>query len=224
MIHYCSGTGGMFLTSVFAKIMNIPIETKISSIGDCHDFGNGVWAPHQSAIIDHVFDVQTGKLILNHVPGKFLYLSHIITNEFIEQNPDIEVVQIRAKPDDYYDISLLAVKKEWPNHWTQEEYNKWVSPYYPPYSPNNIAESALICKDLIGFLIGKKTADWYQEHEHINYSHYIDFQTVMGIDNKNLAQEVATITGGNVTDEVCKFINEYQQLNKKLYLNLKATS
>ena len=31
-------------------------------------------------------------------------------------------------------------------------------------------------------------------------------------------------TGGNVTDDVCKFINEYQQLNKKLYLNLKATS
>jgi hypothetical protein len=219
MIHYCPGTGGMFLTSVFAKILNIPIETKISPVGDCHDFGNGVWKSYQTVVIDHTFDINTGKIKLTHVPGRRLYLGHAMTNEFIQQTPDVKVVQISADSDDYFNIALMAIKKRWPNKWTQEEYNQWVGPDYPPYSPNNIAESDLICKDLMDYALLKQTSDWYKEYANIKYLHCIDFKTVMGINDKKLAQEVANITGNPVNDSACKFINEYQQLNKKLYFN-----
>ena len=218
-IHYCSGTGGMFLTSVFAKVMNISIQTKISPVGDCHDFGHGIWKTNEDVALDHVYDKQTGMLKLQHVPNKTLYLGHVISNQFIEQHPDIHVIQISAAPEDYFSIAFLAAKKEWPQHWTLQEYNKWVGPDYPPYSPDNIANSDLICKDLVDILLKKQTTDWYKTHEDIKYAHQIDFRTVMGIGTENLAQQVATITGGTVTPDVESFVNEYQQLNQKLYLN-----
>ena len=219
IIHYCPGTGGMFLSSVFAKIMNIPIKTKISSLGDCHDLGSGIWRSHQTVVINDIFDTKTNKMRLNHRPGGRLYLCHAITNEFIEQHPDIEVVQISASPDDYFNIAKMVIKKAWPNLWTKEEYDKWRGPDYPPYSRNNIAESDLICKDLLDHSILKQTSDWYEEYADIKYLHHIDFKTVMGLNDKNLAQEVATITGNPVNHNACKFINEYQQLNKRLYFD-----
>jgi hypothetical protein len=217
MIHYCPGAGGMFLTSVFAKIMNVPIKTKISPTGDCHDFGNGVWNSYQNVVMNHIFDPEIRKMKLMYTPGKRLYLGHAMTYEFVEQHPDISVVQISAEPDDYYNISLMAIKKGWPNLWTKEEYNKWVGPDYPPYSPNNLAESDLICNDLLDYALIKQTTNWFEENADIKYSHQIDFKTVMGINNKNLVQEVANITGDCVNNDTCEFVNEYQQLNKKLY-------
>ena len=219
IIHFCPGTGGMFLSSVFAKIMNIPIKTKISSLGDCHDLGSGIWRSHQTVVINDIFDTKTNKMRLNHRPGGRLYLCHAITNEFIEQHPDIEVVQISASPDDYFNIAMMVIKKAWPNKWTKEEYTKWVGPDYPPHSPNNIAESDLICKDLMDNIAMKETSDWFKEYQDIKYSHCIDFNTIMGINNNNLIQKVASITGENITDNVCKFVSEYQQLNKKLYFS-----
>ena len=219
IIHFCPGTGGMFLSSVFAKIMNIPIKTKISSLGDCHDLGSGIWRSHQTVVINDIFDTKTNKMRLNHRPGGRLYLCHAIINEFIEQHPDIEVVQISASPDDYFNIAKMVIKKAWPNLWTKEEYDKWRGPDYPPYSRNNIAESDLICKDLLDYSILKQTSDWYEEYADIKYLHHIDFKTVMGLNDKNLAQEVATITGNPVNHNACKFINEYQQLNKRLYFD-----
>jgi heme/copper-type cytochrome/quinol oxidase subunit 2 len=102
---------------------------------------------------------------------------------------------------------------------TQEEYNKWKSPHYPPYSPDNIADSDLICNDLINDLLTTQTTLWYEQHASIKYAHAIDFSTVMGVDDKNLVQIVAGITGGQITDDVCNFVDEYQQLNKKILLN-----
>jgi hypothetical protein len=59
LIHTCPGVGGMFVASLFAKMMNIPINTKISPVGDCHDMGNGIWQSPGNGNIDfaHVFDV-----------------------------------------------------------------------------------------------------------------------------------------------------------------------
>jgi hypothetical protein len=179
MIHYCPGTGGMFLTSVFSKTMNILIDTTISSVGDCHDLGNGIWQSYSEVSMASVFDPETNKMKLKHNPNVRLHLSHAMTNEFIDQHLDIEVIQINADADDYYNISMMALKKGWPNKWTKEEYNKWVGPDYPPYSPTNIAESDLICKDIIDSAIIKQTSDWFNEHADIKYSHQIDFKTII---------------------------------------------
>ena len=220
-IHYCPGSGGMFLTSVFAKIMNTSIETKISSVGDCHDYGNGIWTHlYQNIGTSDIFDTKSAKLKLQDtLPDLLLYYGHAITKEFAEQNTDINLIQIYADQSDYFNIAKIVIKKACPNLLTKEEYDKWRGVDYPPYSRKNIAESDLICKDLLDYSILKQTSGWYEEYADIKYLHHIDFKTVMGLNDKNLAQEVATITGNPVNHNACKFINEYQQLNKRLYFD-----
>jgi hypothetical protein len=221
LIHSCPGAGTMFVTSLFAKMMNITINTKISPVGDCHDMGNGIWQVPNGGNIDfaHKFDTVTNTMQLRYQAGATVYCTHAITPEFIDQNTDLITIQIGADVSDFYNITKLAVKKAWPTLWTETEYNKWKSPYYPPYSRDNIANSELICNDLITDLKTTQTAHWYQQYASIKYSHVIDFRTVMGINDKDLVQEVANITGGQITDDIRKFVNEYQQLNKKLSFN-----
>jgi len=219
MIHYHPGTGGFFLTTVFAKLMNIAINTAISDTGDCHDLGQGIWNEVDGINFAHSFDKSIGDLKLMYHPGVNLYSTHAVTPEFIQKNPDIKVIQIGAMPEDYRLITTMFVKKAWPNLWTEEEYNKWVSPYYPPYSRNNIAESELICQDLINDFIITRTPIWFEQHSQLNYAHVINFKTVMGLNDENLVNIVAKITGGKITDDIHDFVREYQQLNKKLYFN-----
>lgn len=220
LIHYCQGGGGQFLASVFAKILGIKAKTKISSLGDCHDVGNGIWKSTEEIFINHVFDITTGQTRLQHIPGAQVYISHDMTKEFIEQHPDIELVQITADINDYINMANLAVKKAWPIFWTKAEYDKWVSPEYPPYSPTNILESDLICNDLINHVTLKQTLDWYEKYKDIKYSYQIDFKTIMGINNKNIANEVKDITNGIITNDIIRFISNYQTLNKKLYFKI----
>jgi hypothetical protein len=219
LIHFCNGSGGQFLMSVFARMMGIQINTKISPQGHCHDHGFGIWKVPSNKICFDCFDTKSNTMKLHYHPEAELYATHSLTTEFIEQHPDIILIQIAAKPSDYYSITKLVVKKAWPSFWTQEEYNKWKSPHYPPYSTDNIANSDLICNDLINVLLTTQTTVWYEQHAFIKYAHVIDFSTVMGVDNKTLVQIVADITGGQLTDEVCKFVDEYQQLNKKILFN-----
>jgi hypothetical protein len=144
-----------------------------------------------------------------------------VYNQWIEQNPDMEVIKIGAEPADYRDITTLYVKKAYPTIWTKEEYSKWASPNYPPYSPNNIAESELVFNDLFNDFMTTNTIKWFEHYSTLNYAHVIDFKTIMGINDKKLANEVSKITGVSVNDDVCEFINQYQETNKKLYFNHK---
>jgi hypothetical protein len=219
MIHYCQGSGGMFLTAVFAKFMNIKLQEKISVRGDCHDYGNGVWNRAPGISVAHTFDIKLGRTKFRYLPGSGLYETHNLTSEFVEQNADLTVVRIDADESDYINIARLAVKKAHAMHWTLQEYNKWVSSDYPPFSPNNLEESDLIVSDLVNDFIITQTKPWFIQHASIKYSHTIDFKTVMGLNNRDLVQEVANITDGQITDDICKFVHNYQQLNKKLYFN-----
>jgi len=41
MLYCCPGTGGLFLTTVFAQILGYQIMSKFSSTGHAHDMGRG---------------------------------------------------------------------------------------------------------------------------------------------------------------------------------------
>lgn len=216
IIHYFNGTGGFFLTSVFAKIMGIPNNTVISPVGHCHDLGAGEWTETKDIWVAHEWDHNLGGMKFIYRPGVNLYSTHIIDACWVDNNPDIKVVQISAEPDDYADIVRVCVKKAFSANWSLDEYNKWVRPGYPPYSPNNLAESELICQDLVAGFIPAITK-WYDENSSVKYAYKIKFKTVMGLNNNSLVNQVAEITSGTITDEVCEFVQKYQQLNHQLY-------
>lgn len=218
IIHYCTGSGGFFLTSVFAKLMNIPINPVISPVGDCHDLGSGVWKEIKGFRLAHRFDLSIGDIKFIYRTGVDLYTTHVITSDFIKNNPDIQLIQIGATPSDYPGITTLDIKKRGPIIWTREEYNKWVGVDYPPYNPNNIAESEIICQDLFNSF-AEATPQWFNEYSNINYSHVIQFKTVMGLNDISLVDTVAEITGGKPSDDIYQFVKEYQELNKKLYFS-----
>ena len=228
LIHYAIGSGGFFIISVFAQMMGIKVSPVINpNFGHVHNLGQGDWVEFGDIYCGHDMKPGTTALIMNaYDPLCKLYQSHIISNEFANQHPDIKVVKIDAGVDDYEIITKLAVKKAFANRWTKEEYDKWASPDYPPYSPANILESELVCNDIVKDFLVTQTTPWFdqtstsfmQQTKFTNYAHIIDFKTVMGI-KPGLAEQVAEITGGKITDQIRNHIKSYQDLNKKLYFN-----
>lgn len=213
LIHCCSGSGGLFLTSVFAKMLQIPVQPVISDTGHCHNQGHGDWksVPGVAVIGNHWAG--------NYHPGNRLYYVHELDSKFKQHNPDVKIVRITVQPSDYRLVTELYVSKAWPALWTPEEYARWASADYPPYSANNIEESQLIRQDLINNLSQTLTADWVQRCHNDPWDHSIDFRTVMGLDDQLLDQVVADITAQQTTDEIRAFVAEYQTVNKELYFN-----
>jgi len=211
MIHCCVGVGGLFLTSVLAKMLGIPMTVKLSDTGNCHDMGRGVWRGSDGVVL--VGD----QWDLNYRPGQQLYYTHVMPDNFQIENPDIKIVFVSVRPEDYRMVAKLWVKKAWPDIWTQDEYNKWHSPNYPPYSKNNIQDSDLICQDLIADLLETNISPWMQRNGLQTYDYQIDFRTIMGLDGRQVDQEVAQILNKETSQEISQYVTEYQRLNHCLY-------
>ena len=211
MLYCCPGTGGSFLTTVFAQIIGCGLPGKFSSTGHAHDMGRGNWKSAKSVCFVGDF------WAINYRPGYTLYYAHQMTDNFLSQNPDISLVQISTDPEDYRKVTELYVKKAWPDIWNEEEYKKWASPDYPPYSPNNIRDSKLIVDDLINDFETTVIKAWYDRNAHTKPTHVINFKTVLGLDDLRIEQVVADIVQRPVTESVVEYVKKYQQLNKELY-------
>ena len=211
MIYCCAGTGGLFLTTIFAQILGYQVRAKFSDTGHAHDMGRGNWRGAQSVCLigDHW---NTG-----YRPGHALYYAHQMPDNFIANNPDIQLIQIATDPEDYRKVAELYVKKAWPDIWSEAEYKKWASPNYPPYSPNNIKDSKVIVDDLINDFEITVIKDWHDRNANITPAHVINFKTIMGVDNLKIAQVVADIVQKPLDNSVTEYVMEYQHLNKKLY-------
>jgi len=216
MIYCCPGTGGLFLTTVLAQILGLKVASRFSNTGHAHDMGNGNWEGAESICLigDH-WD-------LNYRPNVTIYYSHTIINNFLEKNPKIKLIKIDTQPTDYQKVTELYVKKAWPDIWTINEYNKWSSPEYPPYSPNNIAESKLIRDDLINDFKHSLIEKWHSDNINFPADHIINFRTIMGIDDGNLVDTVCNITNGSADQSLRDYVNNYQRLNQQLYFNNSA--
>jgi hypothetical protein len=127
------------------------------------------------------------------------------------------LIQIATDTRDYKKVTELYVKKAWPDIWTQEEYNKWASPNYPPYSPDNIRDSKLIVDDLVNDLEHTIIAAWHQHNSNLKVDYSINFRTIMGLDNRDLVDDICTMVNGQATDSTRNYVIEYQRLNKELY-------
>lgn len=211
MIYCCPGTGGLFLATIFAQMLGYDIQSRFSNTGHAHDMGSGNWrgADNICIIGDH-WDI-------NYRPGQPIYYSHVVGPGFSKQNPDVKIIKINTDSSDYKKVAEIYVNKAWPDLWTKEEYNKWASPDYPPYSKDNIHTSELIRSDLINDIEITTIKKWHNDNAAVPAYAEINFKTIMGIDNNDLVAIVRNITGLNATNEIQHYVQQYQQLNQGLY-------
>jgi hypothetical protein len=213
MIHCCAGTGGLFLTSVFAQVLGYPVHANFSKSGHAHDLGKGNWRGANSVcfIGDH-WDIN----YQNNYP---LYYTHQIPKDFQKNISGVNLVYVHTDPADYHKVTELYVKKAWPDIWNENEYKKWASPNYPPFDPTNIPDSELIVNDLINDLKHSSVAKWHEENASAYRNYQINFKTIMGLDNNDLVDYVSDIVGRSANSSTRNYVQQYQQLNKKLYFN-----
>jgi hypothetical protein len=211
MIYCCAGTGGLFLTTIFAQILGYDVRSSFSNTGNAHDMGHGGWkGANNVCFVGSHWD-------LNYRSGFQLYYSHVLPDSFVQSYPDTKLIVITTEPRDYRKVTELYVRKAWPDIWTPEEYAKWASPQYPSYSCNNIANSKLIRDDLINDFEITNIKKWHEENELVPSYATINFRTIMGIDDQNLVDVVCNITGGVASAYTKQYASEYQQLNRSLY-------
>jgi len=210
MIHCCPGTGGLFLTSVLAKTLGYNMPSRFSATGNAHDLGQGNWkGTNGVCIVGDFWDI-------NYRLDAGIYYTHVFPENFVIPQ-DCKLILITVDPMDYRKVTELYVKKAWPDLWTQEEYNKWAGPDYPPYSADNIQTSELIVNDLINDLEHTVVASWLQRNADISADYTIDFRTIMGINDRDLVDDICSIVNRTTTHSIRQYVQEYQQLNRKMY-------
>lgn len=211
LILCCPGVGGLFLTSAVVQLLGYNCQSIFSNTGHAHNMGNGNWKGCQSILLigDH-WD-------LNYRSGFSCYYSHVLPENFSNNNPHTEIIYIDTWEKDFKKVSELYVKKAWPDIWTKEEYDKFAGPDYPPYSPDNIATSEIIQNDLISDFLENVVSKWYQQHRKYDSYKKINFRTIMGIDDQDLMQILCDITQRPSNEHVQQYILQYQSVNQNLY-------
>ena len=214
LIYCCVGSGGMFLTSVFARLLNYDVEPVISERGHCHRLGSsGIWSNTQDVNF-------IGEFWLNFRPDKKLFYTHVLDiDQFKTDYPDVKLVLIDFALDDIMLISKLFVCKAWPDIWSKEEYNKWAGPSWPAYSVDNILQSELVRNEIISDLARTRIKPWLNQVKRDEFDYTINFKTVIGLELPTLDEKLTEILNCYVPDNVNHYIKQYQQLNQTLYIN-----
>jgi len=212
LIHCVRGSGGMFLMSIFSKLMGFTDNLIISKSGHCHDFGNGIWNGNKNInFIGEFWD-------LNFKKNKTFFYTHVLdVSKFKKMMPDVKLVLINYSEIDYHNITKMFVSKAWPDTWNVNEYNKWKGDLWPPFSKDNLTNE-LVLNDIIRGLTSL-TARWIAEIHYDNYDYIIDYRTIMGLNDLILDQEVSRITGYPTNEYIHQHVLHYQRLNNTLYLN-----
>jgi len=213
LIYCAAGTGGLFLTSVFANLLGIAVQPKFSNTGNSHDLGKGAWKGAGTAI-----NFCGNDWDMCYKPECKIYYCHQgPLEEFKQENLDVKVVLININPEDYRKVTELYVCKAWPDILRDQpgEYEKWKGQDWPEYTYDVIQKHAAIRDEFIDRLY-KETSNWMKNHKSNIVDEEINFRTVMGISG-DLAEECSKIVNRPVTDHVKTLIQEYHETNKRLY-------
>ena len=217
MIYCAAGTGGLFLSSVIANFLGINVRPQFSPSGHSHNIGKGNWKGKDSVInfIGNHWDI-------NFRPNSTIFYAHQGPIADLKLKiPNLKVILIDFSDQDYYNITKLYVYKAWPDMWTNQEYDKWRGSSWPAYSKSNIQDSEIIRNDLINQLT-QLTKNWIEAYDKTVVDSTINFRTVMGLDNNDLATVLSNILDKPTTPFINQLIEEYQTLNKRLYFNAKT--
>ena len=214
LIYCCVGSGGMFLTSVLAQMLNYDVDPVLSNRGHCHQLSSrGIWTNTQD--INFI-----GEFWSNFRQDRRLFYTHVLdVAKFKQEHPDVELILIDFAPEDAELIARLFVCKAWPDIWTPEEYNKWAGPSWPAYSHDNIQESDLIRNEIIADLTQTRIKSWLAQVKTSGFDHIVDFKTILGLNSTSLGAQLESIVDQPITAEVAEYIKQYQQINRELYIN-----
>jgi hypothetical protein len=214
LIYCCVGSGGMFLTSVLAQMLNYDVDPVLSSRGHCHQLSkNGIWTNTKD--INFI-----GEFWSNFRPDRRLFYTHVLDiDRFRQDHPDVKLILINFAVEDAELIARLFVCKAWPDIWSLEEYNKWAGPSWPAYSQNNIQESDLIRNEIIADLTQTRIKSWLTQVNASDFDYVIDFKTILGLNSIALGSQLENIVDRSVTSAVTEYIKQYQQINRELYIN-----
>jgi hypothetical protein len=213
MIYCAAGAGGLFLTSIVAKFLEYSMDPIISRTGHCHDLGKGNWKGHND-VVNFIGDHWK----INFNPSSKIFYTHVLPIDKFKEISNLKVILIDIDFEDYYNVTKLYVCKAWPDILTYEEYLKWKGVDWPEYSKNIISNLELVQNELIVNLC-RQTEEWMTNYNRQVVDYTINFKTVLGINNKNLADELSNILNKPATTEIKNLITEYQSLNKRLYFN-----
>tara|TARA_R110000868_G_C10681468_1_gene747540 strand:+ start:171 stop:833 length:663 start_codon:yes stop_codon:yes gene_type:complete len=214
-IHHVSGSGGSFLTTMIAKLLDLKITNRIDNKhGDYHRSDKGIWKRGDANVCF------MGNYWQNNNTAKIYYThKHEFVKTLKTKYNDLKVIAIDADDDDFKYITTLFIKKGFPNLWTQQEYNKWVATgcNFPPYNISNLEHPDVF--DIMHEQLNKDTIDWHNTLDRKNVNHIIKFKTIFGLNNVSLTNTLELLTDKPVTDSIKQMIIEYQLLNKKLYFS-----
>ena len=219
-VHHCSGSGGMFLTSMIGRMLNIDTVSFIDNKhGDYHQNSRGEWGIDRKDEIALIGNQWTDRI----VPARIYYThQHEYVSKLQTMFNGLKVIAIDADTEDFALITTLFIKKAWVNIWTEQEYNKWVKLgcNFPPYDISNLEDPAVF--DVIHEQLNHDTINWHNTLDRKNVNHIIKFKTIFGLDNSSLLDALETVMDKPVTDSIKQLIFQYQQRNKELYVNAKA--
>jgi len=213
LIYYVAGSGGQFLTSVFANLVGINVRPIFSFSGNSHDLGKGAWQGYGRDICF------CGDLWeLNYRPGATIYYTHSgDMKKFKQENPDFKIVSIDVDEEDYRKVTELYVCKAWPDILRDNdgEYEKWKGPDWPEWEYKVIQKSEMVKNELIDAFL-PDTSNWMKNYNKDVVDAKINFKSLIGI-RGNLAKECGEIANRPVSQTVINLIQEYQDINRKLY-------
>lgn len=211
---YCVwGSGGLFLTSVFANLLGINVQPIFSSSGNSHDLGKGAWKGYGGDII-----LCGDYWEINYRPGATIYYTHTgDMNKFKQENPDAKIVLIDVDEEDYRKVTELYVCKAYPDILRDQpgEYEKWKGPDWPEWEYEVIQKSEMVKTEMIDSLL-PEIANWMKSCNRDVVDAKINFKSIMGLDG-NLAKECGEIANRPVNQTVIDLVQEYQDINRKLY-------
>lgn len=196
----------MFVASLMAQYLGATSTARISSLGDCHDHGNGSWKA--TDVIELIGDYWQDK----NYKKPLLYSHYTNLARVRQQLPNVHVVLVDFEPDDVELISYFRTIKAHSLQWNKDEYAKLAGPDWPPYSANNIAESKLIRDELTQHQI-PHTQKWLTQVDRNLVDNVLQFKTILTGD---INQAVANIMGVPVDRRLDNFVKEYQTTNERL--------
>ena len=211
------GSGISFFTGMLDYYLKKEHNISISQQGHCHDLGHGIFkGTNQTEPISFDFPIKTvtnsKKSILSGHYANLTQVKKIF--------PNIKIILIDIKESFLKTALTMRVYKAI-NPMSKKEYDQWTNRFgikhWPEYS-EVVANLELVKDDLIKFDT-TWCKEWYNAIDQNQVDYVINFETIFGIDDRQVNFEIAKIVNMEVDPTLDQFIEEYQRINQTLYFN-----